>query len=129
IFAFGALTVLITITGRTSAYRLWQYAEDAQLVAVSGAGCRADDNTVDCEACGYVQKKISGSRSWQRCRRCQARVFDRKPETHARVWAFLIAAAILYIPANVLPVMKIRLPTGVSTHTILGGIIELWQMG
>src|SRR3546814_13358695 len=36
LWAFAALTVLVTILSRLSAQRLWRYAEDAGLVPVSG---------------------------------------------------------------------------------------------
>jgi paraquat-inducible protein A len=55
-----------------------------------------------------------------------------KPPSPARIsraWALIIAAVILYIPANVLPIMEITSIGGSSSHTILGGVIELWQMG
>src|SRR5690606_2466890 len=47
----------------------------------------------------------------------------------SRTWALMLAAAVVYIPANVLPMMEIRSALGSSNHTILGGIIELWQLG
>ena len=43
--------------------------------------------------------------------------------------ALLVAAMALYVPANVLPIMQIRSPFGVSDHTILGGVVTLWQSG
>ena len=46
-----------------------------------------------------------------------------------RTWALVIGALILYIPANLLPIMYIRAFNGNSGHTIMGGVVELWQMG
>ncbi|UOD49696.1 paraquat-inducible protein A [Orrella daihaiensis] len=51
------------------------------------------------------------------------------PSCLPKAWALLLAAAILYIPANALPVMTITAISGSSGHTILGGVIELAQMG
>jgi paraquat-inducible protein A len=51
------------------------------------------------------------------------------PAQIKQVWALVLAAVILYIPANLLPIMKITSVGGVSAHTILGGVIELFQMG
>lgn len=51
------------------------------------------------------------------------------PACLPKAWALLLAAAILYIPANALPVMSISALNGDSTHTILGGVIELASMG
>lgn len=51
------------------------------------------------------------------------------PAQIKQVWALVLAAVILYIPANLLPIMKITSVGGTSAHTILGGVIELFQMG
>ena len=47
----------------------------------------------------------------------------------AQVWALVLAAAIFYIPANMLPIMELKTVLGRSDHTILGGVMELWQYG
>jgi paraquat-inducible protein A len=46
-----------------------------------------------------------------------------------RSWAFLIAAYILYIPANVLPMMQTSSLFGAQDDTIMSGIIYLWNSG
>jgi len=51
------------------------------------------------------------------------------PLSITRTWALLVAAVALYFPANLLPVMYISAITGDEGHTIVGGVIELWQMG
>ena len=51
------------------------------------------------------------------------------PASFHRTWALIVAAALLYIPANFLPIMQINSIAGDSAHTILGGVIELVSMG
>ena len=51
------------------------------------------------------------------------------PTLITRTWALMLGAAILYIPANMLPIMSVSTLGSVSSHTILGGVIELWHMG
>lgn len=51
------------------------------------------------------------------------------PRQINRTWALLATAVILYIPANVLPIMYVHAINGSSGHTIMGGVIELWQSG
>ena len=47
-----------------------------------------------------------------------------------RTWACVIAAAVLYVPANALPVMSTTSALRArATHTLLGGIHELWVDG
>ena len=43
--------------------------------------------------------------------------------------ALLIAAVILYLPANILPVMTITLPGQIEDLTVLGGVEELYSSG
>lgn len=51
------------------------------------------------------------------------------PAMIQRTWALVIAAIVCYLPANLLPIMYVRAINGNSGHTIMGGVIELWQMG
>lgn len=60
-----------------------------------------------------------------RCPRCGARVHDRKPDSLNRTLALVIAGAVLYVPANVYPVLTvIQLGSG-EPSTIMGGVEEL----
>lgn len=63
------------------------------------------------------------------CARCGAYVHFRKPDSIARAWALLIAATILYVPANVLHVTETSALTGVQRDTILSGVLYLWATG
>jgi paraquat-inducible protein A len=47
----------------------------------------------------------------------------------ARAWALLITAMILYIPANVVPIMRTASLFGATDNTILSGVHQLWTMG
>src|SRR5260363_317717 len=53
----------------------------------------------------------------------------RKTNSIGRTWALLLAAAILYIPANLLPVMHTRSLLGVQDDTIISGIVFFWNSG
>lgn len=81
-----------------------------------------------CPACGLLcrQGDTDGARH---CPRCFAPVHVRKPNSVARTWAYLIAAAIMYIPANLLPIMETRSLFGVQGDTIMSGVIFLWLSG
>lgn len=46
-----------------------------------------------------------------------------------RTAALLVAAAVLFVPANVLPIMATQSIAGRSAHTIAGGVLELWDSG
>jgi paraquat-inducible protein A len=53
----------------------------------------------------------------------------RKADSLSRTWALLAASAILYVPANLLPVMHSSFLVGQHNDTILSGIVALWTTG
>ena len=65
----------------------------------------------------------------QTCTRCGALVHARRPNSLTRTWALLITAAILYIPANLLPIMTINSLGQGDPSTIMAGVIQLVQHG
>jgi len=82
-----------------------------------------------CECCGLVSEVIRAAGT-PRCPRCGFALHARKPQSLQRTTAYLLAAAVLYLPANTLPIMATASAiAGRESHTILGGIIELWQTG
>ncbi|WP_323011335.1 paraquat-inducible protein A [Castellaniella sp.] len=118
---FFGLSFFLSGLSRWNAHALWRAAEDAGMVRVSGQ----DGQGMVCEACAYVQAPAADGH----CRRCEAKLDHARYGSPAEVWALVLAAAIFYIPANTLPIMSLQTPVGISSHTILGGVIELWQMG
>ena len=134
LYAFGALTVLLTILDRLSPHAVWRYAEQAGVVPVHVPRRAAGQVLTGCHVCGQVQalpaSAAEADAAHHHCVRCRAVVHYRKPNSLGRTWALLLAAAVLYIPANVLPIMNINsLLFGDSGHTILGGVVELWHTG
>ena len=63
------------------------------------------------------------------CPRCGAQLHRRKPDSVSRAWAFLVAAVILYVPANVMPVMETGSLFGSQQDTIMSGVAYLWNSG
>jgi paraquat-inducible protein A len=64
-----------------------------------------------------------------RCPRCGAVLHRRKPHSLARTWALMLTAYILYIPANVLPVMSVVMSGRGEPDTILSGVKALIEGG
>ncbi len=63
------------------------------------------------------------------CPCCGARLHRRYPGSLQKTWALLIAAMLLYIPANTLPVMSVVYLGQGEPATILGGVMQLIQEG
>ncbi|WP_241074103.1 paraquat-inducible protein A [Achromobacter insuavis] len=131
LIAFGILTIFLTMLGRLTPHVLWRYAESEGVVPVHVPEAGPDVVLTGCHVCGQVQAvpRAGDAEAEHHCVRCHAVVHYRKPDHLARTWALLLAAVVFYIPANVLPVMKVSSVLGDSAHTILGGVVELWDMG
>jgi paraquat-inducible protein A len=79
-----------------------------------------------CATCGLLSRPLDTG-SAGRCPRCDEALSFRKPESIQRTWAYLFAAAVLYIPANVLPVLVTTTTYGSQSDTILQGVVLLWS--
>jgi paraquat-inducible protein A len=81
---------------------------------------------VGCDTCGLVSRASPGNAP---CPRCGSILRNRKPDSVALTWALSISALILYVPANVYPVLTIVQFGSGQPSTILGGVEELVQLG
>ena len=82
---------------------------------------------IGCHGCGLVCEDTLDETGHADCPRCGAALHRRRPDSVARAWAFLVAALILYIPANVLPVMYTNMFGNGSDSTIMSGVIQFWH--
>jgi paraquat-inducible protein A len=79
-----------------------------------------------CETCGLLSRPAHGELEG-RCPRCDRALEFRKTDSLHRTWAFVLAAAICYVPANVLPVLSTSTAAGTESDTILQGVVLLWS--
>lgn len=83
---------------------------------------------IRCHDCGYLTKIPAAGRP-SHCRLCGSSLHARLPNSMQRTLALLISAFLLYIPANLYPIMTVTQLTAGEPHTIIGGIIELIKGG
>lgn len=83
---------------------------------------------LSCHVCGQLSRAKPGLHD-ACCPRCAAPLHFRKPDSIARSWALLIAAMILYVPANLLPMMKTSSLFGSQSDTIMSGVVYFWTSG
>ncbi|CAH0175379.1 MULTISPECIES: paraquat-inducible protein A [Pseudomonas] len=87
-----------------------------------------DAGILICTECHELNKQEADSEE-QLCTRCGALIHARRPNSLTRTWALLITAAILYIPANLLPIMTVSSLGQGDPSTIMSGVIQLVQHG
>ncbi len=83
-----------------------------------------------CDDCGKLSRWESLQTGYgTRCSRCGSELGDHRAGSLTRTWAFLLAAYVLYIPANIYPVMIVsRLGTEVP-DTIMSGVQSMFAAG
>ena len=82
-----------------------------------------------CHDCGQLSRMVRGHAHGLRCPRCGAALHLRKPNSLQRTWALVIAAAICYVPANVLPVMTVTSLGKPVSDTIMSGVVYFIEHG
>lgn len=79
-----------------------------------------DAGMVACTSCGLVALPDVAS-----CPRCHARMQSRDDGSIQRVLAWLIAGLIVYIPANMYPMLRTTQMFKSQDSTIVGGVVDL----
>jgi paraquat-inducible protein A len=99
------------------------------VVAVNAApAVAARVGLVSCEACALLVRPDTMEEPGH-CPRCGAELESRRPDVIQRTWALVIAAAICYLPANILPIMTTTSLTYKEPDTILSGVVLLYKTG
>lgn len=90
----------------------------------------AEAGLLSCLTCGLLARPASPEHDANRCPRCRRPLHLRKPASLLRSWTFLVAAMVLYLPANLLPIMETEsIVLGNHNDTIMSGIVLLWKSG
>jgi paraquat-inducible protein A len=85
---------------------------------------------IGCHACALLVRAPANQAHMRwRCPRCSAPLHARKPNSMARTWALVLAALLLYLPANMLPVMTVTSLGQTQSDTIMSGVIYLLVHG
>ena len=126
-YALGALVLVQAMLMVTlGVRRIWDMIADPRAFAP-----QPGEPWVMCGACQMVvaapEAAASGGR--RRCPRCATPLEPRQPGSLSATLALITAAAILYLPANLLAVMTVERFGRVNSYTILAGVDELVQLG
>lgn len=81
-----------------------------------------------CTSCGWAGfDPVTGD--LPRCPRCGHRLEHPLASRLQRTWALLLAAIVLFLPANLMPIMTTVKALRSTEHTLIGGIVQLWTEG
>jgi paraquat-inducible protein A len=88
---------------------------------------------IGCDACSLVCRPANGAGAQLQgagfCPRCGEALHSRRRGSIQTTWSLVIAAAICYLPANLLPVLTTTQFGSSENATILGGVVLLYRSG
>lgn len=87
---------------------------------VSGLITAKEAGLIACQNCGQVHPNTQDF-----CTRCESHLVSRKPQSLQKVWAWLIAGIITFIPANIYPMLLTNTLVEKTESTIVGGVVDL----
>ncbi|APX25559.1 MAG: paraquat-inducible membrane protein A [Rhodobacteraceae bacterium] len=79
---------------------------------------------IGCTECGRVNAADA-----RRCARCGTHISARDGSSLQTVWAWLLAGLVVYIPANVYPMLRTSMLGKTTESTIFGGVVDLAHHG
>lgn len=87
-------------------------------------GSAAEQGIASCHCCGLLSAVEA-----RNCPRCGESLHLRKPHSLQYTAALVITAFLLYVPANILPIMTTTLLGSSTNSTIMGGVAVFWSHG
>ena len=89
-----------------------------------------DDSLIACPDCDLLQRlpELAPGAS-ARCPRCDRELWRRREDSLNRTLALTLAAAVLYVVANVVPMLGLSVVGRQASTTVLGGVQQLWGNG
>ena len=89
---------------------------------------------ISCDFCHSLNRPCidesdEQSKLQMHCHVCGSVIHSRIPNSISKTWALVIASLILYIPANVLPIMTVVLWGSGEPDNIMSGVISLLSAG
>jgi paraquat-inducible protein A len=90
----------------------------------------SDPSLIACPSCDLLQRlpDLAPGAS-ARCPRCNQELWRRREDSLNRTLALAVAAAVLYVIANSVPMLGLSAVGREATTTVFGGVEQLWDNG
>jgi paraquat-inducible protein A len=129
LFALGAfIVVAAAAVSALDIGSVWEalgnQSEVASRIHLKGYQTAREAGLAACPTCGLLSTLDDIA-----CPRCGATLHSRKQQSRERTWALLLTAILLYLPANLLPVMRVVSLGRSQSDTIMSGILYFIRTG
>ncbi len=132
--------VILTLLRCTNREEFWRHIENgrkqktapppsSQNYPMQYCISAAERHLIRCKECGKLSTQNNANQAPTRCKRCHSTLHMRKPHAIAITWVLVITAALLFFPANMMPIMRVQFLGIPSSSTIIDGIIIFFQDG
>jgi paraquat-inducible protein A len=126
-FAFMALIFILAATlAVLDPHAVWEQIKIQESIRSIPV---ARTHPIACHTCHLLCTSPSRGVHELTCPRCGTHLHRRKPNSIARTWSLILAAAILYIPANVLPITIVTSLGQKQSDTIISGVMYFISSG
>jgi len=132
LFAFGALILaMVAADASLEPAEVWERFRPFE--KKGSLPPRVQETLIGCHACNLVVSVEPKAHKHNNCPRCGASLHRRKADSLNRTGALLLTAVILYVPANVYPVMTVISFGQGEADTILSGVkafiaADMWPL-
>lgn len=129
-WAFCVFAILLLMTTQSIDGDWMWFSLEGEPLAPEGTQTgmtAASQQITGCPTCGLINRLSDTGKG--RCTRCHERLHQRLPHSLQRTWALLVSAMVMYIPANIYPIMTTTSLGHTTPSTIIGGVVQLIQMG
>ena len=125
LYAFiGLMVTMAAAQANLDTSVIWPFIKgEGESKTPPGGTTTIAQNLAACHTCGFIKAPHG------HCPRCKTPIHSRKPNSQGRTWALIFSAIILFIPANIYPVMTVIQFGQGYPSTILGGVVHLIESG
>ncbi|NLQ16756.1 PqiA/YebS family transporter subunit [Marinomonas sp. M1K-6] len=120
----GYILLLLKTVALVDRRWLWFNVAGPALAPSVATGTAQQEGLIGCHFCGAT---MAGDR--RHCDRCGHAVYSRRPNSVGTTTALLLASVVMYVPANVFPIMHTTFLGNTEPSTIMGGVLLLWSLG
>jgi paraquat-inducible protein A len=121
----GLMIAMIAADAALDPEAVWEAMQPRGLAVFRPRAPAPGEILIGCDTC----HQVSHAKEGDDCPRCSEELYIRKPDSVNRGWAFMITAAILYIPSNIFPIMTVVRFGRAQSYTIYAGMMELAHIG
>jgi paraquat-inducible protein A len=130
LYAFiGLMVTMAAAQANLDTSVIWPFIRGENKSQTPPGGTAVARDLAACHTCAMLVTQTGENAPHDHCPRCKTPVHSRKSNSQERTWALIFSAILLFIPANIYPVMTVIQFGQGYPSTILEGVVHLIESG